>query len=65
VVSVLNPQSKRTISGVVTGRGQVTIEVATPTPVIVSDTAAIASQEPTATAALASPNTSPVTSKQE
>jgi flagellar basal body P-ring formation protein FlgA len=46
VVSVLNPQSKRTISGVVTGRGQVTIQVATPTPVYVSDTSAISSNEP-------------------
>jgi flagella basal body P-ring formation protein FlgA len=48
VVSVFNPQSKRTISGVVTGRGQVTIQVATPTPVYVSDTSAISSNEPTA-----------------
>jgi flagella basal body P-ring formation protein FlgA len=45
VVSVLNPQSKRTISGVVTGRGQVTIQVATPAPVYVADTAAISSNE--------------------
>jgi flagella basal body P-ring formation protein FlgA len=65
VVSVLNPQSKRTVSGIVTGRGQVTIQIATPTPIVVSDTAAIATQEPTATAALAAPSTSPVTSKQE
>src|SRR5579871_584028 len=73
VVSVLNPQSKRTVSGVVTGRGQVSIQIATPEPVVVSDTAAIASAEPTTTAALAqgisqgtSPGTnSPVTSKPE
>jgi len=32
VVSVLNLQSKRTVTGIVTGRGQVTIEVATPKP---------------------------------
>jgi flagella basal body P-ring formation protein FlgA len=32
VVSVLNLQSKRTLTGTVTGRGQVTIQVATPTP---------------------------------
>jgi flagellar basal body P-ring formation protein FlgA len=51
VISVLNPQSKRTVSGVVTGRGQVTIQIATPAPVVVSDTAAIAG-EPTTTAAL-------------
>jgi flagellar basal body P-ring formation protein FlgA len=65
VVSVLNPQSKRTVSGVVTGRGQVTIQIATPAPVVVSDTAAIASEEPTTTAAIAPGPTSPVTSKQE
>ena len=45
VVNVLNLQSKRTISGVVTGRGQVTIQVATPEPVYVSDTAAIPSKD--------------------
>ena len=33
VVSVLNPQSKRTITGVVTGRGQVTIQSAPAAPV--------------------------------
>ena len=32
VVNVLNLQSKRTVTGIVTGRGQVTIEVATPKP---------------------------------
>ena len=32
VVSVLNLQSKRTLTGTVTGRGQVTIQVATPKP---------------------------------
>jgi flagellar basal body P-ring formation protein FlgA len=41
VISVLNPQSKRTVTGVVTGRGQVTIQVATPDPVYVSSTGAI------------------------
>jgi flagellar basal body P-ring formation protein FlgA len=41
VVSVVNGQSKRTITGVVSGRGQVTIQVATPTPLYVSDTSAI------------------------
>jgi flagellar basal body P-ring formation protein FlgA len=63
VVNVLNPQSKRTVSGIVTGRGQVTIQIATPAPVVVSDTAAI--PEPTTTAALATANGSPVTSKPE
>ncbi len=47
VVSVLNPESKRTVTGVVTGRGQVTIQVATPKPVYISDTAAISSNETT------------------
>jgi flagellar basal body P-ring formation protein FlgA len=65
VVSVLNPQSKRTVSGVVTGRGQVSIQIVTPTPVVVSDTAAIANEEPTATAALAQGSNSPATSKPE
>lgn len=37
VVSVLNLQSKRTVTGVVTGRGQVTIQIATPQPVVVTD----------------------------
>ncbi|MEH2561215.1 flagellar basal body P-ring formation chaperone FlgA [Bradyrhizobium sp. AZCC 2289] len=37
VVSVMNLQSKRTVSGVVTGRGQVSISVATPRPAPVSD----------------------------
>ena len=32
VVNVMNLQSKRTVSGVVTGRGQVSITVATPRP---------------------------------
>ena len=41
VISVLNPQSKRTVTGVVTGRGQVTIQIATPDPVYVSSTGAI------------------------
>jgi flagellar basal body P-ring formation protein FlgA len=66
VVSVVNAQSKRTVSGVVSGRGLVTIQIATPKPVVVSDTAAIANDEPTATASLAAPAAdSPVTSKQE
>jgi flagella basal body P-ring formation protein FlgA len=43
IVNVLNPQSKRTVTGIVTGRGQVTIQIATPAPILVSDTSAIAS----------------------
>jgi len=45
VVSVINAQSKRTVTGIVTGRGQVTIQVATPAPVYVSDTSAISSKD--------------------
>lgn len=65
LVSVLNPMSKRTVTGVVTGRGQVTIQVATPAPVYISDTSAISSNQP-APVALAdgSPNP-PVTAKPE
>jgi flagellar basal body P-ring formation protein FlgA len=44
VISVLNPQSKRTVSGIVTGRAQVTVQIATPEPVYVSDTGAIPSE---------------------
>jgi flagella basal body P-ring formation protein FlgA len=40
VVNVLNLQSKRTVTGVVTGRGQVTIQIATPEPIVISDTSA-------------------------
>lgn len=59
VVNVLNLQSKRTITGIVTGRGQVTIQVATPQPVVISDTAA--APTPTSFA----DNTASVTSKPE
>jgi flagella basal body P-ring formation protein FlgA len=45
VVNVVNAQSNRTITGIVTGRGQVTIQVATPAPVYVSDTSAISSKD--------------------
>jgi len=40
VVNVLNLQSKRTVSGVVVGRGQVSISVATPRPPAASDASA-------------------------
>ncbi len=59
VVNVLNLQSKRTITGIVTGRGQVTIQIATPQPVVISDTAA--APTPTSLA----DNTASVTSKPE
>ena len=59
VVSVVNLQSKRTVTGVVTGRAQVTIQVATPQPVVISDTGAAP-----ASASLAD-NTASVSSKPE
>ena len=57
VVNVLNLQSKRTVTGVVTGRGQVTIQVATPQPRRHSDT-----RRHAASASLAA-NTASVSSK--
>ncbi len=60
VVNVLNLQSKRTVTGVVTGRGQVTIQVATPEPVVISDTSATPAPASTSLA-----YTNPVTSKPE
>jgi flagellar basal body P-ring formation protein FlgA len=54
-VNVLNPQSNRTINGVVTGRGQVTITIATPR--------AVAAYEPAAEPPAAS--ASPVIPKSE
>ncbi len=51
-VNVLNPQSNRTITGVVTGRGQVTIEIATPKAIAASEPAA---EQPTASASPAIP----------
>ncbi len=55
VVNVLNPQSKRTLTGVVTGRGQVTIQVATPKPAD-DVTSSIAPEPPAAPVAKASPS---------
>jgi flagella basal body P-ring formation protein FlgA len=59
VVNVLNLQSKRTVTGIVTGRGQVTIQIATPQPILISDTAA--APTPTSLA----DNAASVTSKPE
>ena len=54
VVSVMNLQSKRTVSGVVTGRGQVSISVATPRPAPVSDaTSSLGAAETAAPVAVA------------
>ena len=66
VVNVMNLQSKRTISGVVTGRGQVSITVATPRPAPgpVSD-ASSALETPRSTAPVAVANISAVAAKTE
>jgi flagella basal body P-ring formation protein FlgA len=65
VVNVLNPQSKRTVTGIVSGRGQVTVEIATPNPVVVSEaTASITPQGPVAAASPVSAR-SQLTSKSE
>jgi flagellar basal body P-ring formation protein FlgA len=59
VVNVINLQSKRTVAGVVTGRGQVTVQIVTPQPLVASNAGAAA-----APASLAD-NTASVTSKPE
>jgi flagellar basal body P-ring formation protein FlgA len=66
VVNVLNLQSKRTVSGVVTGRGQVSVSAATPRPAPAPD--AISSLQPDETAgrvSLAATSLSPVAPKAE
>jgi flagellar basal body P-ring formation protein FlgA len=61
VVSVLNLQSKRTVSGVVSGRGQVTISVPTPRPAADPDaTSSIGSSAAAAPVAVAVNSTSSV-----
>jgi len=62
-VSVLNLQSKRTISGVVIGRGQVAISVATPR-LPAADPATVGSAD-TASISVAASNASPVAPKAE
>jgi flagella basal body P-ring formation protein FlgA len=66
-VSVLNLQSKRTVSGVVIGRDQVAISVATPRPASSFDTSASsdASSAQTASVAVAAGNSSPTAAKTE
>jgi flagella basal body P-ring formation protein FlgA len=61
VVNVLNLQSQRTVTGVVSGRGQITIQIATPKPVIVTDTDVAQTPPPTSVA----DNDPPVTSRPE
>jgi flagellar basal body P-ring formation protein FlgA len=60
VVSVLNLQSKRTVSGTVVGRGQVSISVATPHPAAAQETtSSIAPDEPVSHVSLATSTTNP------
>ena len=66
VVNVLNLQSKRTVSGVVIGRGQVAITVATPRlPPATDASSAVGSAEPAAPVAVAAGNSSQVSPKAE
>ncbi len=66
VVSVLNLQSKRTVSGVVIGRGQVSIQVATPRPAEApASTSSLQPDETASPVALAAGNTPPVAPKAE
>ena len=66
VVSVLNLQSKRMVSGVVVGRGQVSISIATPRPAATPDTTSSLQPNETATpVAVAAGNASSAASKTE
>ena len=65
VVSVINLQSKRTVSGVVIGRGQVAIAVATPRLPPPSDIPATVGSAETAPVSVAAGNISSVTPKAE
>ena len=57
VVNVMNLQSKRTVSGVVTGRGQVSIAVATPRSAQTSDaTSSLGAAQPAAPVSVANVN---------
>jgi flagella basal body P-ring formation protein FlgA len=66
VVNVLNLQSKRTVSGVVTGRGQVSISVATPRLSAASDaTSSLGSAETASSVSVAANSNSQVAPKAE
>src|ERR1700737_2915057 len=66
VVNVLNLQSKRTVSGVVTGRGQVSVSVATPRLPAASDTSSsIGSDETASPVSVAANSNSQVAPKAE
>jgi flagella basal body P-ring formation protein FlgA len=64
VVNVLNLQSKRTVSGVVVGRNQVAIAVATPRlPAAADASSTLGSAEPAAPVSVTASNTSPASSQ--
>jgi flagella basal body P-ring formation protein FlgA len=65
VVSVLNLQSRRTVTGTVVGRGQVSISVATPSPPVQDASPTIGSTETAAPVAVAAGNTAPASPKTE
>jgi flagella basal body P-ring formation protein FlgA len=66
VVNVLNLQSKRTVSGVVTGRGQVSVAVATPRlPAAAETSSLIEPNETAAPVSVAAGNNSPAAAKTE
>jgi flagella basal body P-ring formation protein FlgA len=66
VINVLNLQSKRTVSGVVTGRGQVSVAVATPRlPAAAETSSLIEPNETAAPVAVAAGNNSPAAPKPE
>jgi flagella basal body P-ring formation protein FlgA len=65
VVNVLNLQSKRTVSGVVTGRGQVSISVATPRLPAPETTSSIAPDQMSAPVSLAASTPPPAAAKTE
>jgi flagellar basal body P-ring formation protein FlgA len=66
VVSVLNLQSKRTVTGTVIGRGQVAISVATPRPAAAADTtSSLQSDQTAAPVAVAATSNPPAAPKAE
>ena len=64
-VSVLNLQSKRTVSGVVIGRGQIAISVATPRLAASLDTSSTVASAETAPVSVTASNSSPFAQKAE
>jgi flagella basal body P-ring formation protein FlgA len=64
-VNVLNLQSKRTVSGVVIGRGQVAISVATPRLPPAPDTSSTVGSAEPASVSVAAGTSSPVAPKAE